>query len=304
MIARVGAVAAACVAVALAGCGSGGGSGDGGWGQRADAICDRTEKALRAMEPPEDIGDLDRVMVRASEEIRAAIGEIRKLEISESERRRVQPVLDDLELVEQHLDRIADATGTGDRRPIFKAGRRLRLDAVDFGAHAEQAGLTRCGREEVGIAAADAVLAPPFAESVAEDHARFIAAERAIARRHSPSGAARERATYWVALWELVKRTADNYVEPPEGHLPAVTDYWDAYHEMRDRADYFSSVVKGEIPVTGEKFTEAQARRGVRAFEAAGFTLLEKLGPAGEAQLRILQGGGPAEGAGPKGQES
>lgn len=304
MRARVGAFAAACVAVALAGCGSGDGSDGGSWGQRADAICDRTEKALRALEPPEDIGDLDRVMVRASEEIHAAIGEIRKLEVSDSEKRRVQPVLDDLEIVEQNLDRIADATGTGDRRPIFRAGRRLRLDAVDFGAHAEEAGLTRCGREEIGIAAADAVLAPPFAESVAEDHARFIAAERAIARRYSPSGAARERAGYWLALWELVKRTSNTYVEPPEGDLPAVTDYWNAYRDMKDRADYFSSAAKGEVPVTSKEFTEAQARRGVRAFEAAGFTLLENLGPAGEAQLRILQGGGAAEGGGPQGQES
>ena len=124
---------------------SGGGSGS--WGQRADAICERAEKAIRAIDAPEDIGDLDRVMVRASEEIRAAIGEIRKLDASDDEQRRAKAFLADLGLVERSLDRIADATSTAERRPIAKAGESLRLDAVDIAAHAEEAGLTRCGRE-------------------------------------------------------------------------------------------------------------------------------------------------------------
>ena len=126
MSGRVAACVAAGLALLAAGCGSGDmGGGDGSWGQRADAVCDRAEKTLRGLDPPEDIGDLDRVMVRASEEIRAAIAEIRKLDASDEEKAHAKPFLDDLALVEQSLDRIGDATSTGERRPIEKAGRSL-----------------------------------------------------------------------------------------------------------------------------------------------------------------------------------
>ena len=161
-------------------------------------------------------------MVRATEEIRAAIAEIRKLDASDEEKAHAKPFLDDLALVEQSLDGIGDATSTGERRPIEKAGRSLRLDAVDIAAHAEEAGLTRCGREPAGVAAADALLLPTYAEYVAESHTRFVLAERVLARRWDPEGAAGERARYWVALWALVERTERGFSEPPEGELEAI----------------------------------------------------------------------------------
>ena len=59
---------------------------------------------------------------------------------------------------------------------------------------------------------------------------------------------------------------------------------------MKDAADVYSSIAKGEVPLTSERISEASARRRVKAFEAAGFELLEQLGPAGRAQLRDLDG--------------
>jgi hypothetical protein len=304
--ARVRALAAACMVTVLTGCGGSGAAGDGGsWGQRADEVCDRTERSLRAIAPPEDVGDLDRVMVRVSEQVRAAIGELRELEISGEEKRRAKPFLDDLALVERSLDRIADATSAGERRPIEKAARSLRLDAVDLAAHAEEAGLTRCGREDAGVAAADAVLLPTYAAYIGKSHGAFVLAERALARRWNPKGAARDRARYWVALWALVDRSQRSFSEPPEGELSKIrTTYWDALNAMRDAVDYLSSTAKGETPITHDEFTEAQGRRRVATFLAAGFELLGQLGPAGEAQLRILQGGGAGEGDSAGRQES
>jgi hypothetical protein len=298
---RAGRLAAACVVVLVPGCGGGTAGEDVSWAQRADGICDRAERSIRGLGVPEDVGELGGATKAASEEIRAAIGRIRALEVPDAERRRARPFLDDLALVEQHLERIASAAAAGDRRPIFKAGRRLRLDAIDLGQHAEAAGLTRCGREELGVAAADAVLAPPFAEDLARSHGTFVLGERALARRYDPRGGVRDRARYWVALWALVQRTGKGYVEPPEGEMDAIQDYWNVFHDLEDRVDFLSSIAKGEIPITSERFSEAEGREAVRTFGLAGFELLEQLGPAGEEQLRILRGAGDAE---PEGQPS
>ena len=298
---RAAAAAAACVATLAAGCG---GSGDGSWGQRADAICDRAERAVRAIAPPEDITDLDRAMVRASEEVRAAIAGLRELEPSDDERRRAQPFLDDLDVVEERLERISDATSAGERRPIEREGRRLRLDSIDFAAHAEDAGLTRCGREELGVAAAGAVMVPAFAQWLARTHGSFLVAERALARRFDPEGGApAARGRYWVAVWELIERFDSTYAEFPADREDVAQEYFGTYQDLRERADYFSSRAKGELPQSDTPFTERQGRRSVRTFEAAGFALLEQLGPAGEAQLRILRGEDDDEG-GSEGQPS
>ena len=302
---RVGALAAAWTVTVLAGCGGGGSSDGGSWGQRADAICERAERSIRAVAPPEDIGDLDRALVRVSEQVRATVAELRELEISDGEKRRAKAFLDDLALVERSLDRIAGATSSGERRPIEKAARSLRLDAIDVAAHAEEAGLTRCGREETGLAAVDAVLLPTFAAYVGESHGTFVLAERALARRWNPNGAVAQRARYWVGIWELIERSERGSVEPPEGELSQIREtYWDPRDAMRDAADYLSSIARGEAPITDDEFTETQGRRRVKAFLGAGFALLEQLGPAGRAQLRLLQGGGPGEGDSSEGQQS
>jgi hypothetical protein len=60
----------------LAGCGGSDG-GDASRGQRADAICDRAEQAIRKVGAPEDTADLARVTARASVEVRAATAEIK-----------------------------------------------------------------------------------------------------------------------------------------------------------------------------------------------------------------------------------
>jgi hypothetical protein len=287
------ALAAACVLV-LAGCGGSDGSGDdGSWSQRADAICHRTEKAIRAIEPPEDIDDLDRVMVGASEHVRTAIGEIRKLEIPEDQQRRAKLFLDDLDVAEQDLEAIEDAAAGGERRSVDMAGQRLRLDAIDFGQHAKAAGLARCGREEVGVAAADAVLAPAFAEWIAEAHATFVGAERLVAERYDPVGEPRERAGYWVALWAVVEQTEkrfEPYAQPPERDLEAVRGYYDAFDDVKNATDYLRSAVTRQQPISSKGFTEREARRLVAAYKADGIALLEQLGPAGKAQLRALRG--------------
>lgn len=199
--------------------------------------------------------------------------------------------LDDLGIVEARLRRITSATSAGERRPIEKAARGLRLDAVDVAAHAEEARLTRCGREEVGVAAADAILLPTYAAYLGESHGKFVIAERALERRWNPKGSPAERGRYWVALFALVQRSTRGLVEPPEGELADIrTTYWNALDDMTDAADYLSSLAEGETPITSDEFTEAQGRKRVQAFLVAGFALLQELGPAGKAQLRLFEG--------------
>jgi hypothetical protein len=307
MSARIAAHAATALALLAAGCGGGssGAGGDGSWGQRADVICDRAETAIRAIEAPEDIGDLGRVMVRASEEIRWAIGEIRKLEASGEEKAHAKRFLDDLALVEQTLARIGDAATAGERRPIEKAGERARVDAVDLAAHAEVAGLTRCGREAAGVAAADAVLTPAWAEYVAEDIGTFVIAERTLARRWNPEGTTRERARYWIGLWELVERTEPDGSQPPEEAAEESREaFFDAWRELRDGADFQRALAEGEQPITDGRPSEAESRRRVKAFAAAAVGLLEDLGPAGAARLRDLENLGEGPSGGSEAQES
>ena len=171
-----------------------------------------------------------------------------------------------------------------------RAARRLRLDAIDFAAHAKAAGLQRCGLEKTGVAAADAALAPAFAERIAKAHATFLLAERAVARRYDPAGAVRERASYWVALFEVLDKVGGDI----DGEVPTTAegdmyDYFDAYRATKDAADYLSSIAQGQEPITSEKIGESEGRRRVKAFGEAGVTLLERSGPAGQAALRILR---------------
>ena len=162
------------------------------WVARADAECEKVNKAIADRGWPADLVDLDRLVARGVADARAGLKRIVSLRIPEGagpapgalveELRRLDPVLADFSSASEGLE----------PRPLLRMADRLkpRLSALEDRARA--AGLTECGQNDERFLIPDGVRGPVFAEQLAK-------VERSLIRRldklnrtkvRSPAGAA------------------------------------------------------------------------------------------------------------------
>jgi hypothetical protein len=187
------------VLAVLAGCG--GGSEEASpldrWRQKADAACDRAEKAVRESGQARDVGDLDRVMVRAGDIVLGAVDEIEALEVPEEDRATVAPVRETLGEVRESVEAVRKAVEGGDEFDIGVAAGDVRTAGNAWFKTMERAGLKRCGRRAITDAAADELTIPGFVAASADTAIRLHRQVSMLRRLLAETSTDAQRISLW-----------------------------------------------------------------------------------------------------------
>lgn len=277
-------------ALALAGCGESTEEALDRWRADADAICARAERTIRAQEPARSIADLERAMVRAAEEARLAMRDIRAIALPDEAHEKVRPFLNAMALVERDLGRAEDAAAARDAKEVGAAARSMRLNAIDVDAEARRAGLDVCGQERTGLAAADAIVTPAYAQRLADAHAYYVGALAALRRRYLLSGRPLGRFRYWQGVELLTDRVARRLEsEAPTRLEDRIVAHFEEIDQLRQQAEWLVSTVTGEPAVQDDPVTIPQARRQVEKVRRSGFALLKATGPPGEELIGAVR---------------
>jgi hypothetical protein len=256
-------------AVLAAGCGGGGEPSAeerrtalAAWAKRADAVCGEARSGIATRGAPVDLIDLDRVAVRAAGDVRAAIGRIRRLPVSEAARPRVRPFLGELERLEPQLGAVTAATKEGDMEALRELALAVRNDTRELQERARDLGLVECGSAEIPASASDALLAPVYATQLAGYETWFVRSFRRLARE-LPS-TRREAAAFYGRAADLAQEAQARVrvLQPPERASAASSRYEAALAAIEAAAGNVTADLE-----TGRKVTPAWARAVERRFE-------------------------------------
>jgi hypothetical protein len=231
------------------------------WAQRADAICEETERQIALRGGPLDVIDLDAIAVRAVRDIRGAVARIRRLRVSPEVRPMVRPVLTELERLEPQLTELTRATEDGDMGALVSIAAGLQASGHALGEQARAAGLRRCGREQAAEAASDAIVAPVFATEVEAFETWLVKSVRRVTRRLPRTEA--QVAAFYTRVHELLTRAGERWDDlfPPDRAQDAAL----AYGRALGRVEWYAGDIAAQID-NGRAVTPTWARTIQRRF--------------------------------------
>jgi hypothetical protein len=235
------------------------------WTQRADAICEDAERRIVTRGGALDVIDLDRVAVRAVQDVRGAVAEIRRLRVSPEVRPRVRPVLAELDRLDPQLAELTRATEDSDMDALLPIASELEQSGRSLSAKARAAGLRECGREEVAVAVSDAIVAPVFATQV-EAFETWLEHSVRRAMRRLPRTEA-QVAAFYTRVDDLLTRGRKRWdkLRSPERAQDAADDYDRALGAAQRYAGEIAAEIDG-----GRQVTLAWARAIQRRFSRLG----------------------------------
>ena len=233
---------AACLLVlALAGCGgSGKDSGDDAadrraaldrWVAKADAACRKSNHAIADRGWPADLVDLDRLGVRAANDVREASGAIQRLAPPKGSEARVRPFVASLRSLDGLLEKVTDTTEDFKPERLDALAPDLQTGLVEVEKASKKLGLRQCAANDEHAWVPDAIRAPVFAQQLSDlerkvdkraeaaakpvstpaDAARnldrlsdvLVSADRALGRLKPPTWATDELARYLLAVRDV-----------------------------------------------------------------------------------------------------
>jgi hypothetical protein len=231
------------------------------WVERADTICRDVEQDIVARGAPIDVLDVDRVAVRASQDVRAAADEIRSLRTPPGVSRRVRPFVDELGRLEEHLGLLTRASADADMDALADTARALRGDAGRLHDRAGAAGLRDCGRSEMAVVVYDAIVAPVFANHADRFNRWFHTSLRRLSRPLPDTP--RETADYYARVEVLVRRARERWTGllMPERVREAAR----AYDQVLDDVERLSGAIADEVD-GGRRYSLKRAREIEREY--------------------------------------
>ena len=167
------------------------------WRGAADAACDRAERTIREGGQARDVGDLERVMVRAGDVVLGTVDEIEALNVPAEGKAVAAPVREQLREVRESVGAVRKAVEGGDEFDIGLAAGDVRTAGNAWFKTAERAGLKRCGRRAVTDAAVDELMIPGFVAAAAETSIRLRRQVRALRRLLAGASTDAQRISLW-----------------------------------------------------------------------------------------------------------
>jgi hypothetical protein len=191
-----------CLAVAIAGCGGSGGAPAkaptsraalDAWATKADAACRTANKAIAKRGWPANLVDLDRLSVRAADDIREASAAIQKLPAPEGGEKRIAPFVDSVRRLDGLLEHVTDTTEKFKPKRLIALAPKLQAGLLDVERTSKQLGLRQCAANDEHVWVPDAIRAPVFAQQLADLDRKISRRSRGVATPTStPQAAARK----------------------------------------------------------------------------------------------------------------
>jgi hypothetical protein len=162
------------------------------WARKAEAACKVAATSIALRGSPIDIVDLDRVVVRTRADVGRAFATIRRLEEPAGGKAKVSAARAAMASVERDGAALAHATEDADRPALRRLAPQLRAHVQELQDAAVAADIQECAPPGLATLAADAVLAPVFAQD-------FAAFNRAYGERLERVLGARPKTTTQLA---------------------------------------------------------------------------------------------------------
>ena len=199
------AAVAIVLTAAFAGCG---GSGDSGqkadltptqrraeldrWVERADGVCRKGNEAIAGRGWPTDLVELDKLAVRAVDDVREASRSIQGLAPPKGSEDRVKPFVASLKSLDGLLDDVTDTTGEYRPRKLNSLAPDLRSGLLEVEQASKDLGLRECAANDEHTWVPDAMRAPVYAQQLAGLDRRVAKRAKAVAEPvSSPADASR-----------------------------------------------------------------------------------------------------------------
>jgi hypothetical protein len=300
------------VAVAAsAGCGGGGGSDAptaadkraalDRWQAQADAACSKANKAIAKRGWPANLIDLDRLTVRAIDEVRTASAAIQKLPAPEGSGRRIKPFVDSLKGLEPAMDELSERTEQFKPERLNDVLPTVQSALADTEEQSRKLGLRECAANDEHVWVPDAVRAPVFAQQLANLNRQITRRVNAISKRVT----SRQQAARKLDRLSEIVEDADsriNTFKPPQWATEEANRYVDALRALGGTLDEGAALLSSPNPSL-----EAVTRNEREFYRAARLELRRSrqlLRAVGAVPVLPGGGGGGDEEAAPGGDES
>ncbi len=284
---------AAVLAVgALAGCGGGDGTPQNAsadsrqaeqrWIERVDQECEKVNDAIAGRGWPADLVDLDRLVVRAIDDVRGGTDAIAKLRIPEGAGPQPGRFVEEVEALDAELEQLSAASEELAPELLIDAADALKVRLVRIEKLGSDLGLRKCLTHDERQFVPDAVLGPVFAEQLAALDRRLLRRIKRIdfAEAQSPDALASMFRRYGKILDDAV--AGIQKLNPPQWaarqtalyqrsllDLQGATQEFETVLEVDDR----SKLARADRKLQKAAGAEAAARkRMIRALGAAPTT--------------------------------
>jgi hypothetical protein len=280
----------AVLAVGLGGCVGGGGAKEkpmtaaekraelDRWVSRADAACRKSNEAIAGRGWPRNLIQLDRLAVRAVDDVREASRAVQGLVPPKGSEERVKPFVASLRALDGLLGKVTDTTDEYRPKKLNELAPDLRSGLVEVERTSKELGLRECAANDEHTWVPDAMRAPVYAQQLADLNRNVTKRMKAIAKPvSSPADAARNL----DRLSDLVSKAARSLarLKPPQWADREAGRYVSSLRNFTGLLDE-GSLMFERGPVTYEQFTayrrrldragRADAKRWRRLYRAVG----------------------------------
>jgi hypothetical protein len=162
------------------------------WVARADGVCKKSNESIAARGWPRNLVQLDRLSVRAVDDVREASRSIQGLVPPKGSEDRVKPFVASLKALDGLLGKVTDTTDDYRPRKLNALAPDLRSGLLEVEQASKALGLRECAANDEHTWVPDAMRAPVYAQQLADLNRNVTKRMKAVAKPVStPADAAR-----------------------------------------------------------------------------------------------------------------
>jgi hypothetical protein len=226
------------------------------------------------------VRDLDRITVRAVQDVRAAMREIAAMPLPKGSEARMRPFVDAVRALAPRLDGLVSAGEFADSTRMLVAVDKLQRPATDLERHARRAGLRVCARKGFAERVTDALVTPLFVDTLTATETALVEQLRRVDRMRLRS--AIEVGDYFNQLWSTFSSAKVDFgsLYAPSAAADELNDYMVVLVRAENLASRTAEAIYGGKPLTlawrrqlGKRFRalgRRQAAAFARIFDALG----------------------------------
>jgi hypothetical protein len=158
------------------------------WVAKADAACRKSNAAIAERGWPANLVDLDRLSVRAANDVRDAAEQIRRLPPPKGSESRVKPFVGTLGKLDGLLEQVTDTTEAFEPERLTALAPDLQSGLVEVEKASKALGLRECAANDEHAWVPDAIRAPVFAQQLSDLDRRVAKRAKAVAEPVSTPG--------------------------------------------------------------------------------------------------------------------
>jgi hypothetical protein len=240
------------------------------WVQHVDAACRKASTAIAGRGYPVDLIDLDRLVVRAIQDVETAIATIAREPLPAGGDRHPAAFVHELRALEPELKKLSGASEDVKPGGLIAAADGLKPRLVRIQDEAEKSGVRSCLTQDARYVVPAAVRAPVFAEQLNRLEAHQLRRIRDIGFRHVSTPAEYGRALERFA--GLIARSLDGIdrLDPPLWAVDQTANYQYALRSLQSVVEEFAAQIERDRGKPPEQIDPATYKRLLRKLRVAG----------------------------------